>query len=268
MACIATTIWIIPCCLLWKRSKILFLAVWINPIYGMSIRKRNTMNPNKPRASAAIFEVLKGKVIFCLRYWPFYVIVVTLLVFVACYSPSQRMVDNYSQLSDQHSPVLALKSYPLIALCSLLPWFQATAVKLVFLLFYHLWILLVGVGCLFLVRALDSSSTRYRWIVFILPMTMLNSYTAFTVIRTDLALYANLLFLLGLSTYLISKRIKSVWIFIGSILLILNALSYRSNALVLLPFLVCYMTPLLPKFVKMGRWRQIFLSVLLIIVVF
>ena len=44
------------------------------------------MNPNKPRASAAIFEVLKGKVIFCLRYWPFYVIVVTLLVFVACYS--------------------------------------------------------------------------------------------------------------------------------------------------------------------------------------
>lgn len=135
MACIATTIWIIPCCLLWKRSKILFLAVWINPIYGMSIRKRNTMNPNKPRASAAIFEVLKGKVIFCLRYWPFYVIVVTLLVFVACYSPSQRMVDNYSQLSDQHSPVLALKSYPLIALCSLLPWFQATAVKLVFLLF-------------------------------------------------------------------------------------------------------------------------------------
>lgn len=226
------------------------------------------MNPNKPRASAAIFEVLKGKVIFCLRYWPFYVIVVTLLVFVACYSPSQRMVDNYSQLSDQHSPVQALKSYPLIALCSLLPWFQATAVKLVFLLFYHLWILLVGVGCLFLVRALDSSSTRYRWIVFILPMTMLNSYTAFTVIRTDLALYANLLFLLGLSTYLISKRIKSVWIFIGSILLILNALSYRSNALVLLPFLVCYMTPLLPKFVKMGRWRQIFLSVLLIIVVF
>ena len=120
------------------------------------------MNPNKPRASAAIFEVLKGKVIFCLRYWPFYVIVVTLLVFVACYSPSQRMVDNYSQLSDQHSPVLALKSYPLIALCS-------PAVKLVFLLFYHLWILLVGVGCLFLVRALDSSSTRYRWIVFYCP---------------------------------------------------------------------------------------------------
>lgn len=226
------------------------------------------MNPNKSRAGEAIFEALKGKVTFCLRYWPFYVIVLTLLVFVVCYSPSQRMVDDYSQLSDQNSPVLALKSYPLIVLCSLLPWSQVIATKLVFLLFYHLWILLVGVGCLFLVRALDYSSIRYRWIVFVLPMTMLNSHTAFTVIRTDLALYANLLFLLGLSTYLMSKRIKSVWIFIGSLVLILNALSYRSNALVMLPFLVCYMTPLLPKSVRMGRWRQIFLSFLLIVIVF